>query len=223
MLGMLSYANYIYITYIIGAYHNFPEEVAKPLRKAVFYTNMQEDPQLALKWYKETLRVIEEIGMDPFSNEVLGVKIQLAALFEKYHNFSQAIHVLEQVRSDCFKYVEVLGDKHMHDGKRTRVLGKTVAIGVKLGELYSQRPVNDQEAAEAVLISAVETMLLERQRREREGDQAGEGFWATDEENGATLEGKSLEALIMSLLRCYGLPELSDTSCDGPRNVLTSK
>jgi len=192
---MLVYVNYIYITYIVGAYHNFPEEVAKPLRKAIFYAKIQEDPQKALRWYKESLKVIEEIGMDPFSNEVLGVKIQLAALFEKYHSFDLAIQVLEQVRSDCFGYLELLGDKHMNDGKRTRVLGKTVAIGIKLGELYSNGAVDDQEAAEAVLISAVETMLSEKQRREREGVQAGEGEWATDEENGATLEGEIDEAV----------------------------
>jgi hypothetical protein len=191
MLGMLGYTNYVYLTYIVGAFHKFPEEVAKPLRRAMFYTNIQEDPQKALKYFKESLRVIEEIRMDPFSNEVLGVKIQLAALFEKYHHHALAIQVLEQVRKDCFKYIELLGDKHMNDGQRTRVLGKTVAIGIKLGELYSSAAVDDQEAAETVLISAVETMLLERQRREREGNQPGEQEWATDEENGATLEGKS--------------------------------
>jgi hypothetical protein len=189
-LGMLGYANYIYLTYILGAFHKFPEEVAKPLRRAMFYTNIQEDPQKALKWFKESLRVIDEINMDPFSDEVLGVKFQLAALFEKYHNHGLAIQVLEQVRTDCFKWVELFGDKHKNDGERTRVLAKTVAIALKLGSLYSCATVDDQEAAEAVLVSAVQTMLSEKQRREKEGEEEGEGPWGTDEENGATLEGK---------------------------------
>jgi hypothetical protein len=187
---MLGYANYVYLTYIIGAFHKFPEEVAKPLRRALFYTNIQEDPEKALKWYKESLRVIDEINMDPFSDEVLGVKIQLAHLFEKYHNFGQSIKVLEQVRKDCFKYIEVMGEQHKNDGNRTRVLARTVGIGLKLGELYACAAVDDQEAAEAVLISAVETMLSERQRREKEGEEPGEGAWETDEESGATLEGE---------------------------------
>jgi hypothetical protein len=187
---MLGYANYVYVYYIIGAFHKFPEEVAKPLRRALFYTNIQEDPEKALKWYKEALRKIDEINMDPFSDEVLGVKLQLAYLFEKYHNHGLAIQVLEQVRKDCFKYVELMGDQHKNDGNRTRVLSKTVAVGLKLGELYASAAVDDQEAAEAVLISAVETMLTEKQRRQVEGEQPGEGEWGTDEHSGATLEGE---------------------------------
>jgi hypothetical protein len=218
MLGMLGYANYVYITYIIGAFHKFPEEVAKPLRRAMFYTNIQEDPQQALKYFKESLRVIEEIGMDPFSNEVLGVKIQLAALFEKYHHHTLAIQVLEQVRKDCFKYIDLMGEKHMNDGQRTRVLGKTVAIGIKLGELYSSAAVDDQESAEAVLISAVETMLSERKRREKEGSQPGEEEWATDEENGATLEGNGIQWHSLPILTCMQLLELNSN----PRTSTTS-
>lgn len=132
------------------------------MRKALYWDLHNPDPQKALKFYKEALRKVEEIGMDPFSKEVLGIKIQLASLFERYHNYNKAIEVLEIVRRDCYAWVEKLGGIHMTDGKRTRVLGQAAAMGVKLGELYSLPYVDDQEAAEAALVTAVETMLKEK-------------------------------------------------------------
>lgn len=159
------------------------------MRKALYWDLHNPDPQKALKFYKEALRKVEEIGMDPFSKEVLGIKIQLASLFERYHNYNKAIEVLEIVRRDCYAWVDKLGGIHMTDGKRTRVLGQAAAMGVKLGELYSLPYVDDQEAAEAALVTAVETMLKEKRRREKEGVKDGEGDWKTDEEMGASFEG----------------------------------
>ena len=37
----------------------------------------------ALKYYKQALQVSQELQMDPFSDEILGVKIQIAAMLEK--------------------------------------------------------------------------------------------------------------------------------------------
>ncbi|QDS68281.1 hypothetical protein FKW77_010645 [Venturia effusa] len=185
---LLIYVNQVYHSYFIGAFHAFPEEVAKPMRKALYWDLHNPDPQKALKFYKEALRKVEEIGMDPFSKEVLGIKVQLASLFERYHNYNKAIEVLEIVRRDCYAWVEKLGGIHMTDGKRTRVLGQAAAMGVKLGELYSLPYVDDQEAAEAALVTAVETMLKEKRRREKEGVKEGEGDWKTDEEMGASFE-----------------------------------
>ncbi|KAE9963115.1 hypothetical protein BLS_009623 [Venturia inaequalis] len=185
---LLIYVNRVYHSYFIGAFHQYPDEVAKPMRKALYWDLHNPDPQKALKFYKEALRKVEEIGMDPFSKEVLGIKIQLASLFERYHNYNKAIEVLEIVRRDCYAWVDKLGGIHMTDGKRTRVLGQAAAMGVKLGELYSLPYVDDQEAAEAALVTAVETMLKEKRRREKEGVKDGEGDWKTDEEMGASFE-----------------------------------
>jgi hypothetical protein len=95
--GALVYANHIYNAYIIAAFHNFPEPVAKELRKALYYTNQDLKPKEALKFYKKALAVAEEIGMDPFSDEIIGVKIQLAAFMEKIEQYGKAIEVLEIV------------------------------------------------------------------------------------------------------------------------------
>jgi hypothetical protein len=188
--GTLLYSNYIYHNYTIGAFHKFPEPVAKQLRKAIYYTNYDLQPRDAVKYYKEALRVADEVGMDPFSDEIMGVKIQLASLMEKIQQYQKAIDILEIVKRDNLKWVEELGGQLGNEGKRTRVLGKTVGISVKLGELYANEYVSEKELAEERLVWAVETVLKEQQRREKEGVKPGEGEWLSPEEIGGSLEGK---------------------------------
>lgn len=188
------WANYFYHSYIIGAFRSFPEPVAKELRKALYYTNTDLLPHKAIKYYKKALLVADDIGMDPFSNEVLGIKIQLAALMEMIHQYHKAIQVLEIVRQDCLQWIEELGDKPGNAGKRTRVLEKTIAISFKLGELYSGEYVKEKELAEEKLVWAVEAALRERHRRTKEGIKPDEGEWLTSEQIGATLEGMPIES-----------------------------
>jgi tetratricopeptide (TPR) repeat protein len=183
------YSNYIYHNYIIGAFHKFPEPVAKQLRKALYYTNISLDAPQAVKYYKQALQVADEIGMDPFSDEIIGVKIQLAALMERVQQYKKAIDILEIVKSDNLRWVEELGNKPGNEGKRTKVLGKTVGVSVKLGELYANEYVGEKEVAEERLVWAVETVLKEQQRREKEGAKPEDGQWMSPEEIGGSLEG----------------------------------
>lgn len=188
-LSGLIYLPYYYNTYIVAPYHKFPEPVAKKLRRAIYFSSGSNvDVREANKYFRQGLQIADEIGMDPFSDEIIGVKISIAAMFERVHHYNLAIEVLEIVRQDCFRWVAELGEKHWNDGKRTRVLAKTVALNVKLGELYSNKYVQNEEAAEERLVEAVETILKEKKRREEKGVQAGEGEWMSDEEVGASLE-----------------------------------
>jgi tetratricopeptide (TPR) repeat protein len=184
----LAYTNYIYYTYFIGAFHKFPEPVAKQMRKALYYTNQALDAKLAVKHYKEALRIADEIGMDPFSDEIMGIKIQLAALMEKVQQYRKAIDILEIVKRDNLRWVEELGSKPGNEGKRTKVLGRTVGISVKLGELYGNQYIDEKEAAEERLIWAVETVLKEQKRRQEEGVKPEEGMWMDRDQIGGTLE-----------------------------------
>ena len=183
------YAQYMYQTYIIGAFHNYPEEVAKKLRKALYYTNTDLNPKEAIKYYKQALQVAEEIQMDPWSDEILGIKIQIAALFEKVEVYTKAIEVLERVRTDNLTWLELYGGLEHNKQKRTRVLAKTVAISVKLGDLYGNAAIWDREMAEERLVWAVETVLKEKQRRQNLNvKDEDEGPWMSDSEVGAALE-----------------------------------
>lgn len=142
-----------------------------------------------MKYYREALRVADEIGMDPFSDEIIGVKIQLASLMEKVQQYKKAIHILEIVKSDNLKWVEQLGGVPGNEGKRTKVLGKTVGVSVKLGDLYANEYVLQKDKAEESLVWAVETVVKEQQRREKDGVKPEEGEWMTPEGNGGAFEG----------------------------------
>lgn len=128
--------------------------------------------------------------MDPFSDEILGTKIQVAALMERIHQYQKAIDVLEAVRGDCLKWVDLQGVKEGSEVTRSRLLSKSVQLSVKLGELYANEYVDEREAAEERLVWAVETVMKEGRRRDVEGVKEGEGPWMSSEENGAALEGK---------------------------------
>lgn len=169
--------------------------MAVKLRRALFYTNVDVQPTNAIKYYRQALEIADEMGLDPFSDEILGVKIQVAFLMEKIRQTQQAIDVLEIVHADCLKWIEELGGKEGNAGKRSRVLGKTVGISVKLGELYSSTAIDDMEAAEASLTYSVTTVLNEKKRREEEGVKEGEGPWMSDEEVGGALECKTVSLL----------------------------
>lgn len=130
--------------------------------------------------------------MDPFSAEVMGIKIQVAALLERIQQYQLAVDVLETVKSDNLKWVEVIGGRQGQEANRTRILGKTVGVSIKLGELYANQYVMEREKAEESLVWAVETLLREQQRREKEGVKEGEGEWMSPEEIGASFEGSSL-------------------------------
>nr|POE56353.1 tpr repeat-containing protein p27g11.02 [Quercus suber] len=188
-VGSLVYANILYQNYIIAAFHKYPEPVAKKLRRALYYTNTDLQPQEALKYYKQALQLADEMGMDPFSDEIMGVKIQVAALCERCMQIPKAIEVLEILKRDTLEWISRFGEQEHNRQKRTRILGKCVGVAVKLGEMYAHPAVYDRAQAESNLMWAVETTLQERQRRQAVGaTDESDGPWISDEESAASLE-----------------------------------
>ncbi|KAF2216022.1 hypothetical protein CERZMDRAFT_35230 [Cercospora zeae-maydis SCOH1-5] len=187
--GSVVYANYVYQSYILAAFHKYPEPVAKKLRRALYYTNVDLQPKEALKYYKQALREAEEIQMDPFSDEIIGVKIQVAKLLEDIQQWSKAIEVLERTRSNHLEWLAQFGELEHNKQKRTSVLAKTVGISMKLGELYGHPAIFDRDAAQERLVWAVETVLKEQQRRvTNKVTDEEEGEWMSNEQIGAALE-----------------------------------
>ncbi|UPX15551.1 uncharacterized protein EKO05_0005995 [Ascochyta rabiei] len=185
----LLYLPWYYKNVIIKPYHNFPEPVAKKLRKALFYSRGKWlDIREANKYFRQALQTADELGMDPFSDEIMGVKYTIAALFEDAGYYSLATDVLEIMRADTQKWLDEFSHKHWNDGNRSRVLKNMVQINLKLGQLYDIKYVNEPENGGKRLVEAVEKALAESQRREREGLKNGEGEFLTNEELGGALE-----------------------------------
>ncbi|CAG9999656.1 unnamed protein product [Clonostachys byssicola] len=94
----------------------YPEPVATTLRRAVYFTTVTPDPERALKFYKKAMAETKQIGLDPFTDEVVGIRVMVAFWLEKIGNFPQAIEVLEAVRRDCLEWVENM-EKQVANGE----------------------------------------------------------------------------------------------------------
>ena len=135
------------------------------------------------------------------SDEVMGIRLRMAAFLEEQQHYGKAAELLEMVRGEALRWLEeerwdgVEGNLEANARprkERTRVLGKLVGICMKLGELYAGEYVQEREMAEERLVEAVEIVLKERKRRADEGvREADEGSWMSDTEIIAALEGKS--------------------------------
>ncbi|ROW03158.1 hypothetical protein VPNG_08125 [Cytospora leucostoma] len=216
--GVIGYVVYMYFNYYYAEqFTKYPPAIAKSLRRALYYSNYQEDQKLALKYYKLAIEQCNEHGLDPFSDEVVGIKIQLAAWLEKISNIDNSIKVLEMVLTENKKWLDVaksspeklprapLPGTTVGEGEsavtitkedfekwlrssRTRILGKSVGISTKLGELYAHEQILQQDKAHERLMWSVETALGEFRRRSTEGVKDGEGRWMSPEEIGGALE-----------------------------------
>ncbi|KXH51754.1 TPR domain-containing protein [Colletotrichum simmondsii] len=107
LAGVSIYIVKLYFDYFMARqFTKYPKPVAKSLRRALYYTNISPDPNLARKYYKQALEQCNELQLDPFSDDVLGIRIQTAAWLEKIGNYQGAITVLDSVLRDCLKWVE---------------------------------------------------------------------------------------------------------------------
>lgn len=83
----------------------YPKPLADSLRKAIYYTDIDPHPMKALAWYKRSLAIADSIGMHAYSDEVLGIRFQIAAMLEQAGLVKSAIDVLEKTRGDCEEWV----------------------------------------------------------------------------------------------------------------------
>lgn len=119
--GLISFAyiSYVEITQHIPQYQKFPPPVATALRTAVYYTDVDLNPPKALKSYREALKLAAGLDVHPFSDEVLGIKIQAAMMLEKAGLLEPAVDILERTKSEALAWVEAgrAGDAALTDAK----------------------------------------------------------------------------------------------------------
>ncbi|KAJ0414863.1 hypothetical protein BJY00DRAFT_294341 [Aspergillus carlsbadensis] len=100
------YVAYIEVKYHIPQYAKYPPAVTKHLRTAVWYTDVDLNPPLALKAYKEAMQAAAEAKMHPYSDEVLGIKLQTSMMLEKAGLIEGAVKVLEQTKTESLAWIE---------------------------------------------------------------------------------------------------------------------
>ncbi|PFH56138.1 hypothetical protein XA68_17015 [Ophiocordyceps unilateralis] len=109
-LGLFSYwgFNFIIQTFYREEICRYPDPIANSLRRALYYSIIHPDNELALRYYKKAMEQCVEIGFEPFSDEVLGIRIQVAGWLEKIDRHKTAAHVLETVLTDCMKWIAAM-------------------------------------------------------------------------------------------------------------------
>ncbi|CEN59869.1 hypothetical protein ASPCAL02310 [Aspergillus calidoustus] len=100
------YVAYVEVKHHMPQYAKYPPAVAKHLRTAVWYTEVDLNPPLALKSYKEAMHAAAEAKMHPYSDEVLGIKLQTSRMLEKAGLIEGAVKVLEQTRTETLAWIE---------------------------------------------------------------------------------------------------------------------
>ncbi|KAL6873319.1 hypothetical protein HDV57DRAFT_519986 [Trichoderma longibrachiatum] len=132
-------------TFYNSQFSRYPEPVANTLRRAIYYTNYKPDPELALRFYKKAMEQCAEIGLDPFSDEVLGIRIQVAFWLEKINSHKAAIDVLESVLGDCRKWIDVM-EQSVKDGK---VNDQGRYVGDAQQQISAAEPVSQSKSGQA--------------------------------------------------------------------------
>ncbi|CAL5874521.1 uncharacterized protein PFLUO_LOCUS8817 [Penicillium psychrofluorescens] len=107
-VATFAYISYVELTQVAPQYTKFPPPVADALRTGVYYTEINLNAPKALKAYKAALRMALEMGMHPFSDEVMGIKLQVAMMLEKAGLMKPAIEVLERTKTEALEWVEGL-------------------------------------------------------------------------------------------------------------------
>lgn len=188
-MGFWVYLPFLYQRYIIGQYHNYPEKVAQKLRRAIYYSKVDLNVPEALKYFQQALEMAEAERMDPMSDEVMGIKFEIAGLMERTHAYGEAIKVFEAVVKMNLEWIEAHKDEPELKKQRNHVLYMTVKAQIKCAEHYANPAIWKRDVAEEKMVWAVETLVREKQRREREGlSEEEEGPWMSDDEMGASIE-----------------------------------
>ncbi|KAI5287716.1 hypothetical protein KEM54_005798 [Ascosphaera aggregata] len=135
MLGLIGYVVYDRVTRIEPGLSKYPPEVAEPLRRAVYFTEIDKKPLEALQLFRNALVIADHIGMHPFSDEMLGIRLKAADVLEENGMTKSAIEMLERIEADCQEWVET-GRRREEIEKWEKETGKTLTSSApqKVGE-----------------------------------------------------------------------------------------
>ncbi|KAK2747340.1 hypothetical protein FQN57_002238 [Myotisia sp. PD_48] len=102
----LIYFVYDYVTRVHPKFERFSKHVSGPLRKAIYYSELDMNPKSALHYYKQALLAASKTGLHPFSDEVLGIRFAISSMLEKAGLIKASIEVLEKTLSDCQEWIK---------------------------------------------------------------------------------------------------------------------
>ncbi|KAG0642320.1 hypothetical protein HOY80DRAFT_652128 [Tuber brumale] len=157
-LGLWGYSTYL--TYLAKSTHAYPEPVAKELRKALYYSlPTSSSPRDAVRHFRLALERCRDLGMDPLSDEVTGIKIELAGVLLHHGIVEKGVEVLEGVLDEVVAAAEA---EKVDEGVKRKLLRRGVGIAARVGEVYVGK--GRYAEAEEALGWAVETAVREARK-----------------------------------------------------------
>ncbi|KAK6530372.1 hypothetical protein TWF694_003728 [Orbilia ellipsospora] len=141
VLGVAFY--WTYKVMIVGL-HNYPEPVARYMRRAMYYEG-KKDLEGCIKSYQSAIVMAQLIGMDPLSDEFTGLRIKYAEIGEDVGAYDKAIEYLERLRLEM---LALMDDRKEELGVlgRLKLMKRVIGIAVKIGDM--QLLEKDEEQAE---------------------------------------------------------------------------
>lgn len=167
LLGYLIYNDWKNVKPQFAAY---PEAVERQLRLALHFTHMSPDPEAAASYFNEALKAASECAMNPYSKEVVGIRIRLAEMLEKFGHATAAVTCLEDIAANCEKK---LGDSSipalppLNDEEavppvtRQALLRWVIETKVKVASLYESDYLQNRSKAKETLSDAVGLLMKE--------------------------------------------------------------
>jgi hypothetical protein len=203
-LSLLALMAYDDITRIAPQYSAFPPNVEQLLRLALHHTHVRPDPDLAADAYSRALEEAERSKMDPFGKEVLGIRIKLVEMLEKFGRVKGAVEVLKGIAKDCEERVRDLDrgsvlrqrlgtelkptdEDAVAMDARKYLLRQVIQCDVKAADLCTSPYIQDEKTAKDFLSKAMKIIV------EESNDVRKKGF---SEDNGAGLTFEEIASIL---------------------------
>lgn len=206
VLGLLAYDQY---TRVDPLFADWPAPVENQLRIALHFTHVNPNPNQAAECFAGALEAAEKCGMDPFSKEVMGIRIRLAEMLEHFGRAKSSIEVLNSIVNDCQGKLTELSRgtvlKALKDergstqeekdlAQHTAVLRNIIQAKVKIAGLYDSEFIQDPTSAKKTLSEAVGLLVQHTQ------DSQTKGF---HEDNAAGLGLEEIAAMLSQMGDLY--------------------
>ncbi|KAL1891324.1 hypothetical protein Cpir12675_005008 [Ceratocystis pirilliformis] len=88
----------------------FPSRVKKHLRKAIYWAKYKRDDARAMESFMQAFQAMQDLKMDPFSDECMGAYMLMIKYLGTLQRFNQALDICMVRRQACLEWVANLAD-----------------------------------------------------------------------------------------------------------------
>ncbi|KIW62905.1 hypothetical protein PV04_09794 [Phialophora macrospora] len=183
----------------------YPPAVEDQLRLALHYTHISPDPETASKYFMQAIKKAEEVGMDPYSKETVGIRVRFSQMLEEFGHAKAAIEILDGIIGDLRQKLDELDQAHAlrTDAPppssseaadfRANMIKGIVKLKIKISSLYESDYLQNPSMAKQVLSDAV-GMVVKETKNPQQG--------LTDD-NGAGLTTGEIAAMLSQMGDLY--------------------